>query len=54
VLNILIIFLKPINPFSKRQKGKEKEVAERELGGKNREEEEERRKKKKEEGVVQV
>jgi hypothetical protein len=50
VLNILIIFLEPINPFSKRQKGEEKEVAERELGPRRRKQKEEEE----EEGVVQV
>jgi hypothetical protein len=43
------IFGQGWSPFSKRQKGEEKEVAERELGGKNREEEERRKKKKEEE-----
>ena len=57
VLNILIIFLEPINPFSKRQKDKKEKK--KKWQRESWDQEEERRKQKEEEeeeeeGVVQV
>jgi hypothetical protein len=52
VLNILIIFLEPINSFSKRQKDKKEKKKKWQRESWDREEE--RRKQKEEEGVVQV